>query len=88
MKTTSRQADEILARATAWLEGDCNAVAHTSVEQVPALVADLKEAMERLKELREWHKCEYQSNQWIDARVDAALASWDSVEVSVAEVGV
>lgn len=31
-----------------------------------------------LKELREWHKSEYHSNQEIDARVDEALARWEA----------
>ena len=38
------------------------------------LIASAPELLAALKELREWYKGEYQSNQWIDARVDAAIA--------------
>lgn len=53
--------------------GECG---NTVCAELRSLRTERNEAVTLLRELREWHRSEYQSNFSLDARVDALLADY------------
>lgn len=70
----NRITDEDIAQLLTWTSlGERCHLALLEIQSRRKQDAIAVELLTQLKELRDWYKNEYQSNQWIDMRVDCAI---------------